>query len=338
MGLPKVGLLTYPGADLAGRLYVADIGYPPALAEDPAVRTHLVTAAMARDAIPPRPPDSHKGTYGRILIVGGSVGYTGAPVMAALGALRSGAGLVTVAVPRAVYPIVAAHLVEAMPRPLPEAGGAVSAEAAAAVGELAAAADVVAVGPGLSTAPGVRAVVEAVLRSGKPVVVDADGLNVLAGRPEALQKARAPVVITPHPGELARLLGVPIGEIVGDRLGAARSTAGRLGCVVVLKSASTVVASPDGEAFINRTGNPGMATGGMGDVLTGAIASLIGQGLQPVTAAWTAVYLHGLAADLLAEERAMAGMLATEVAARLPAAIARVLAGTAPERIAVLRP
>lgn len=337
MGLPKVGLLLYPGVELAGEIYVADIGYPQGLVEESTASAHLVTSEMVKNLIPRRIPDSHKGTYGRTLIVAGSVGYTGAAVLAALGALRTGAGLVSLAVPQAVYPIIASHVVEAMPRPLPDAGGALSEHAAPPLQELAGAADAVAIGPGLSTAAGVRAVVESMLRSGKPLVIDADALNILAGRAEIIREAAGPVVITPHPGELARLLRSTTTEaILADRLEAARTAARTLRCVAVLKGAGTVVATPEGEAYINPTGNAGMATGGMGDVLTGAIASLIGQGLRPVQAAWAAVYLHGLAADLIAEERGMAGMLASEVAHRLPAAIERVLDGTVRERVRLL--
>lgn len=336
MGLPKVGLLIYPGAELSGTIYVADIGYPPELTNEPGLRTHLVTGEMVRSRIPPRPADSHKGTYGRTLVIAGSVGFTGAAVLAALGALRSGAGLVTLAVPRTVYPIVASHVVEAMPTPLDDEQGALAASALHRVEELAGISDVIAVGPGLSTAMGVRRVVEGLLRIGKPLVIDADGLNVLAGEPEILRRASAPVVITPHPGELSRLLATPTQEIVKDRLGRAREAAERCGCVVVLKSAATVVATPDGDAYIVRRGNAGMATGGMGDVLTGAIASLIGQGVGATEAAWTAVYLHGLAADILAEQRGMVGMLASEVAHHLPDAIARVQSGRYTDIVRVL--
>lgn len=336
MGLPKVGLVLYPGADLAGAVAVADIGYPPDLTTDPSLRTHLVTGEMVRPRIPPRPADSHKGTYGRILVIAGSVGYTGAAVLAALGALRTGAGLVTLGVPRAVYGIIASHVVEAMPTPLEDAQGALAEEALQRVRELAERSDVVAAGPGLSTGGGVRRVIEGLLRVGKPLVIDADGLNVLAGQPEILRGASAPVVITPHPGELARLLGIRAQEVVADRLGRARAAAARCGCVVVLKSAATVVATPDGDAYLVRRGNPGMATGGMGDVLTGAIASLIGQGAAPAEAAWTAAYLHGLAADILAGQRGMVGMLASEVAHHLPHAIAAVQGGRVTDAVRVL--
>jgi len=337
MGLPKTGLLVYPGAEMAGTVYVADIGYPAELRDDPSLKTHLLTSEMVRALLPPRQPDTHKGTYGRVLIVAGSVGFTGAAALTCFGALRTGAGLVTVAVPQRIYPIVAARVTEGMPTPLPDAGGAVAAEAVARVEELASAADVIAVGPGVSRAAGPLRVVEHLLAGQRPLVIDADGLNVLAGRTETLERPHAPAVLTPHPGELGRLTGASAGEIQRDRLGAARSAALRFGAVVLLKGARTVVATPDGQAFIVPTGNPGMATGGMGDVLTGAVASLIGQGLPPVQAAYAAAYLHGLAADLIAQERGTVGMLASEVADHLPAAIKRVQTGEQKDAIIELR-
>jgi hydroxyethylthiazole kinase-like uncharacterized protein yjeF len=327
MGLPKVGLLLFPGADLAGSIVVADIGYPGTLSNDSSVRTHLVTSDMVRALLPVRRPNSHKGDYGRVLLVAGSVGYTGAAVLATRGALRSGAGLVTLAVPKSIYPSIAAHVVEGMPTPLPDSDGALAAGALRQLQVLFGRSDVAAVGPGLSQAPGVRRVVQGMLASKKPIVLDADGLNVLGGRTKVLSKAAAPLVITPHPGELARLMDVSSEKIQGDRLNSARSAAKRFKCTVLLKGARTVVATPGGDAYIVPTGNAGMATGGMGDVLTGVIASLIGQGLDPTPAAYCGAYLHGLAADLIASERGMAGMLASEVADLLPVAIERVRLG-----------
>lgn len=337
MALPKPGLLIYPGAEMTGRVYVADIGYPVHLYEDPSVPTHLVTAEMVRVLLPARRSDTHKGTYGRVLVVAGSVGFTGAAVLATRGALRTGSGLVTVAVPQTIYPIVAAAIIEGMPAPLPDAAGALASEALAKVEELAAAADVVAVGPGLGRGPGAGRVVEGLLAGQRPLVIDADGLNVLAGRTRPLEQPHAPAVLTPHPGELGRLTGNSVDAVQRDRLGAVRSAATRFRSVLVLKGARTLVAAPDGEAFIVPTGNPGMATGGMGDVLTGAVASLIGQGLKPVHAAYTAAYLHGLAADQIAHERGMVGMLASEVADYLPVAIRRVQTGEQKDTIIELR-
>jgi NAD(P)H-hydrate epimerase len=336
MGWPKVGLLVYPGAARAGRLYVADIGYPPALLERFRPSTHLVTPEMVREALPPRPPDGHKGTFGRVLIVAGSVGFTGAPSLCARGALRSGAGLVTLAVAESIYPIVAGHELEAMPHPLPDADGAVGEDAWERLKALAAEADAIAAGPGLSTRPGVAVIVRRLLvESRVPLVLDADALNVLAAS-DQLPAAGATKILTPHPGEIARLLGTTAAAVQEDRLRTAREAARRFGAVVVLKGARTIVAAPDGQAFIVPTGNPGMATGGMGDVLTGVIAALLGQRVSPLTAAWTGAYLHGLAADLVAERTGTAGMLAREVAGALPQARLAVLGGPVPGAIQTL--
>ncbi len=337
MGLPKIGLLVYPGAEMAGTIYVADIGYPAPLRDDPSIPTHVVTAEMIRALLPVRRPDTHKGTYGRVLIIAGSVGFTGAAALATLGALRAGSGLVVVGVPQSVYAIVASKVTEGMPTPLPDASGALTSDAVGRIEELAAGADAIAVGPGLSSASGVLAVVEVLLAGSRPLVIDADGLNVLAGRSGALDRAHGTAVLTPHPGELSRLTGVSAAEIQHDRLQAARSAATRFKSIVILKGARTVVATPEGEAFIIPTGNPGMATGGMGDVLTGAVASFIGQGLHPTQAAYAAAYLHGVAADLIANARGMVGMLASEVADHLPLAIQRVQAGRQLDGVRELR-
>ena len=337
MGLPKIGLLVYPGAEMAGTIHVADIGYPAPLRDDPSIPTHVVNAEMIRALLPARRPDTHKGTYGRVLIIAGSVGFTGAAALATLGALRAGSGLVVVGVPQSVYPIVASKVTEGMPTPLPDASGALSSDAVNKIEELAAGADAIAVGPGLSQANGVLKVVEALLAGSRPLVIDADGLNVLAGRSRALERAHAIAVLTPHPGELARLTGVSASEVQRDRLQAARSAAARFKSILTLKGARTIVATPEGEVFIVPTGNPGMATGGMGDVLAGAVASFIGQGLGPTQAAYAAAYIHGLAADLIAKTRGMAGMLASEVADHFPLAIQQVQAGRQVDGVRELR-
>lgn len=270
-----------------------------------------------------RQPNTHKGDYGHLLVVGGSVGLTGAPVLVALGALRSGAGLVTVAVPESIYFIVAAHLVEAMPTPLPEVtGGGISVAALPRILALAEQADVVALGPGLSRRPMTqRCVRQLIPRLAVPLVLDADGLNALAGHTDVLRRVKAPVILTPHPGEMARLIGRRVGGTAAERLRVAREAAKRWRAVVVLKGHRTVVASPAGRTHANRTGNPGMATGGMGDVLTGVIASLLGQGMGLFEAAATGVRLHGLAGDLAAKQLGPVGLLARDLADRLPAAL-----------------
>jgi len=332
MGLPKIGLFLYPGASFVGRLYLADIGFPRALLESQGW-AWLADPELVRENLPPRRPDTHKGDYGRLLVLAGSVGFTGAAALCALGAVRAGAGLVTLGVPETIYPILASKVTEAMPTPLPAEGGSLSEAAVEPVLALAARADVVAAGPGLSTAPGVSRVIQALLQVDRPLVLDADALNVLAGQSEVLRNAAGPVVVTPHPGEMARLLGIPTREVQSDRVGIARQVSQDLGVTVVLKGARTVVADPTRGVTIVPTGNPGMATGGMGDVLTGAIAALIGQGIPPATAAALGAYLHGLAGDLLAAETGGVGLLASEVADRIPMAIARARAGQVEEPI-----
>jgi ADP-dependent NAD(P)H-hydrate dehydratase / NAD(P)H-hydrate epimerase len=282
----------------------------------------LLTRDAMRALVKPRAQGSHKGDYGRVLIVAGSRGKTGAAGLAAMAALRSGAGLVTVATPSSSLPIVAALGAEYMTEPLDEApDGTLAAGAVDRV--LGFDADVLAVGPGLGQSPSVRAVVGALVeRTRVPLVLDADGLNAFAGDAGRLVgRAGVPIVVTPHPGEMARLTGASIDDVQSRRLDVARDFATTHGVHVVLKGHRTIVASPDGKLSINMTGNPGMATGGTGDVLTGAIAAWIGQ-LRDVDAATKlAVYLHGLAGDLSEAEEGEVGMIAGDVAARLGEAV-----------------
>lgn len=274
-----------------------------------------------------RRADSHKGDYGHVLAVAGSIGLTGAPVLCALGALRSGAGLVTLAVPESVYFIIASKLNEAMVYPLPEgAAGTLNTHSIERLGSLLVKADAIALGPGLSQDPAaLKAARELVARTDLPVVLDADGIVAFsgAGRKE-LRKAKGPVVITPHPGEMGRLLGTSIESVQRNRSRIAKKTARELKVTVVLKGHRTVVASQTGETFVNPTGNPGMATAGTGDVLTGMIAALIGQGLAPFEAAKAAVYLHGLAGDLAARRVGQVSLIASDLLAALPAAFLKI--------------
>ncbi|MDR5683638.1 MAG: NAD(P)H-hydrate dehydratase [Armatimonadota bacterium] len=328
MGLPKLGMAVYPGAAHCGEVVVADLGIPRNVVMDSRIPAEIATAAQVRRFLPPRAPETHKGTYGRVLLVAGSARFAGAPKLTALGALRAGAGLVRLAVPDSIFGAVAADVLEAMPAGLPAADGALDAAALDPILELAQDADVVAIGPGLSAAKGVEDVVRGLVGScDRPMILDADALNVLRGQHTLLRGARAPVVITPHPGELGRLLGVATSEIQRGRIESARSTARLTGAVTLLKGARTLVADPEGRLVVIPTGNPGMASGGMGDVLTGAVAALVGQGLGPFDAAWVGAYLHGAAGDLLAAEIGDRGLLAHEVAERLPVAMRRVRMG-----------
>jgi hydroxyethylthiazole kinase-like uncharacterized protein yjeF len=342
MGLPKLGLVQYPAAGFAGRLFVADIGLAQAAVEAAPIRAEMIRAAWIDATLPRRRPDSHKGTYGHVYVVAGARGFTGAAVLAARGAIRGGAGLVTVAIPRSLVTVPTASLPEAMTLPLPETdAGTLSAAAEGVIREAVSAADgkhpaVVAMGPGLTTHPEVVTAVRRLLPSlGGPVVVDADALNALAGNTAPLREAAGPVVITPHPGELARLMATSIPEIQRDRVAAARAAAAATRAVTVLKGARTVVAAPDGRAGIVPNGNGAMATGGTGDVLTGIVGALLAQQLPPWEAAACAAYLHGLAGDIAAPGEF--GLLAHEVADAVPRALARVRAGSADDGITDVR-
>ncbi len=329
MALPKAGLVQYPAAAYVGRLFVAEIGIPESLISEAPVPTSLATAGWVRHTIPPRPADAHKGRFGRIAVVGGARGFGGAPILAARGAIRAGAGLVTIGLPSSLALSALAALPEAMTRPLAEnSAGTLAGDGFEAAYEFVAAADVVALGPGVSTHPDTVELVRRLLpRIARPIVLDADGLNAFAGDAERLRHREGALVITPHPGEMARLLRREIGEIQDDRLAAAREAAKVCGAVALLKGARTIVACPEGRAAIIPTGNPAMATGGMGDVLTGAIAALLGSGLPPFEAASCGAYLHGLAGDLAAGSRGEFGLLAHEVADSIPSAMAHVRSG-----------
>jgi NAD(P)H-hydrate epimerase len=325
-GLPKVGLLLPEGVARAGRVEIADLGVPRDwLAEG--VTTALLEAADVRAALPARPMGAHKGTYGHLLVVAGSVGRTGAAMLACLGALRSGTGLVTCATPASQQPVVAALAPEPMTEPLPETPArTLSGKAVERIVELLARMDAVALGPGLGLEPETQAAVRTLVRDvARPMVVDADALTALAGSLAFCREAAAPRLLTPHPGEAARLLGCGIAEVQADRLASARRLASESGAVVALKGARTVIARPDGHAALNPTGNPGMATGGTGDVLTGMAGGLLAQGIAPHEALAAAVYLHGLAGDLAAATRGEAGLIAGDVADAVPAAIRRIL-------------
>jgi NAD(P)H-hydrate epimerase len=275
--------------------------------------------------LPARPPSAHKGDCGHVLVIGGSVGLTGAPALCALGALRAGAGRVTAAAPRSQQPLVAAQAMEVMTLPLAqtkEQGVSLQAlpELAAAIERV----DVIVLGPGLSQQAQVKQAVRKLLPLiRRPCVIDADGLNALAEELPLLKKLVAPLVVTPHPGEMGRLLSLSAADVQRDRERIAGEFAKKYRAVTVLKGHRTVVANIDGQCHVNETGNPGMATAGMGDVLAGMIGGLLGQGLNAFDASRLGVYLHGLAGDLAAEQRGAIGLLASDLLATIPVAIRR---------------
>lgn len=264
--------------------------------------------------LPDRNPWGHKGNFGKILLLCGSRGYTGAAFFAAMGALRAGAGLVFLGVPESIYGIEAVKLNEPVIFPLPDAGGRLSADAVPEILSRLPQMDAVLVGPGLGQSEGTLAVVRAVLEKAEcPVVVDADGINVLSAHRDLLRGRKSPTILTPHDGEFARLGGV-IGE---DRMAAAAALAEELGCVVLLKGHETCIT--DGtDGYLNPTGNPGMAVGGSGDVLAGVITALLGAGLPPLEAAACGAWLHGAAGDRCAAELGQYGMLPTDMLSALP--------------------
>lgn len=320
---PKLPLLIAPAATYAGELVVADIGIPGDVVDAlDGQYLDVVTPEAVSTWLPEREADAHKGSFGHVLIVGGSVGKTGAACLAGRGALRSGAGLVTVATPRSCVTTVALGAPEYMTLPLPEtADGAVAAEALEAV--LASPCDVIAIGPGLGTGSGAVALVEGLLAGARvPLVLDADALNICASRFDRIQaRDDLELVLTPHPGEMARLCDTSTAEVQNDRVAAARRVASEHRAYVVLKGARSLVATPDGRVSINLTGNPGMASGGTGDVLTGVTAAWVGQLDSTGDACRVAVHLHGLAGDIAAETHSEVAMTASDLIRALGEAV-----------------
>ncbi|MEQ8173944.1 MAG: NAD(P)H-hydrate dehydratase [Syntrophomonadaceae bacterium] len=325
LALPKLGLLLKPGRDYVGTLSVADISIPLPLLNNPGLKHNLIDDKLIKSLLKKREPEGHKGTYGHAMIIGGSPGMSGAVMMSSWAALRCGAGLVTAAVPESLVPVVDSALLEVMAAPLAQNGDCViSPEALPAIDNLLGTVSVGAVGPGMSRYSEARTIISFILQnSGIPLVIDADGLNALEGDTDILKNRQVPLVLTPHPGEMGRLTGRTIEEIQSRRLETARDFAEEHGLTLVLKGHHTVVATPTGEVFINMTGNPGMATAGSGDVLTGIITALIAQGLNPQQAAVAGVYLHGAAGDQAALDKGERGLVATDLIHYLPQVIRR---------------
>jgi len=360
---PKIGLFLFPGAECVGTLHVADIGFHWAALESPTLYRWLVPGEATRKffvspsllgeenwthGLKKRKPESNKGDYGHVGIFAGSRGMAGAPAMVARAAQRVGAGLVTVLAPESVQPTIGAKLDEQMTIPLPETDGAANEAAFETLAHFAQKATVFCIGPGLTTEPGTVALVHRLLtKLQKPIVLDADGLNalaqnpgILAGRPE---DPRAPLILTPHPGEAARLLGTSIADVQSNRIASVCELARRYRAIAILKGRFTLIADPEGHVCINTSGNPGMATGGMGDTLTGILGGLLAQTLAPgrdapdenafrnatgppEEIAALGVHLHGLAGDLAAAQHGETGLVTSDLIACLPAAI-RLLEG-----------
>jgi NAD(P)H-hydrate epimerase len=302
---------------------MVDISIPSMLPQIVEIKQNLTDPFDIMPLLIPREQDTHKGDYGRVLLIGGSKGMSGAPIMAAQAASRCGAGLVTVAVPEPLLPVMENGLLEELKAGLPaDANGLLTADALDVALALARNMTVIALGPGLGRSPGVTTFVRGLVeKTDLPLVIDADGLNAIAGALHLLPRPDRQVILTPHPGEAARLLNKSAEEIQNDRVGAARELAKRTGAIVALKGAHTVIAEPEGEVWINPTGNPGMAKGGMGDVLTGMIVGSIADGVPPLLAAISSVYLHGKAGDLARDDLGERAVTAGEVLQRLPRAL-----------------
>jgi NAD(P)H-hydrate epimerase len=331
--LAKIGHYTYPGADYTGKLAVIDIGIPASVVESVGPQQYLLTAERIRATLPLRSADTHKGQTGHLLVIAGSTGKTGAAAMTAVSAMRAGAGLVTLGIAESLNPIIETQVMEVMTAPLPECRyGILAANAIDVLTMLADGKNCLAIGPGIGQAEETRSLVRKIISQiDTPLVIDADGLNNIAGQTQLLKKAKGPVVLTPHPGEMARLIEASSTVVQQNRLACARDFATNFGVHVVLKGAATVIAHPDGSAYINPTGNPGMASGGMGDVLTGVLAGFITQGLTPKAATHAAVYLHGAAADTLAQTVGPIGYLAGEVMNTIPREIKKLLKNKIPQ-------
>jgi NAD(P)H-hydrate epimerase len=320
-GLPKVGMYQAPASSHLGKVQVIDIGIPKAAME--AVGLELLTTRWVRAHLPKRPEDANKGTFGRVLVVGGCRRYLGAVQLAATAAYRAGAGLVTIACPDAIVAAVAPAIAEAtwLPQPCADDGG-LSEGAATGLRNTWPEYSAVVFGPGMGNTENTRALTWATLPdladAGNGTVIDADALNAIAGLDDGPERVPANAVLTPHPGEMARLMRTTVADIQARRLEVAKEAAARYGCVVVLKGGHSVIAAPGGEACLSPFANPLLATAGSGDVLSVMIGASLAQGLGPFEAACLGVYLHGAAGEALKDEYGEAGLLAGEIAGRLP--------------------
>ncbi len=317
-GLPKLGNLLPPGRELCGRLYVSHISFPPGLY---GAVGDVVTGELT--PLPARRMDVHKGDRGDVLFLAGARQYMGAPYFAAMSFLRAGGGYARLATPASLAPLLAANAGEAVLMPLRETNdGAAALSNLDVLVEQASRSEMLVVGPGVSLHPETQQLVrELVARVAAPVLVDGDGLTAVAAAPQCVSGRKAPTVLTPHAGEMGRLLQVDAADVQHDRVGAVREAAKRYRAVVLLKGASTLVSSPDADMYLNLTGNPGMATAGCGDVLTGTIAAMVGAGLDVPMAASAGAFVHGLAGDMAAEDVGQDGMVARDVLEHLPGAV-----------------
>jgi NAD(P)H-hydrate epimerase len=347
-GLPKRGHLVHPGAEYSGKLFVEDIGFPKKLVHSEKLNVELLERKTVYPIIPERHTYSHKGSYGHVLIVAGSRGKTGAALMAAKACLKTGAGLVTLGIPESLADVFQSRVTEEMTLPLPDKGdGTLSGKAARSILDfLQRTAHILAIGPGIGISIEITRIMKDLIKnSSSPIIIDADGLNSLRGERGIFTKANVPVVVTPHPGEMARLLrdsrektttakrasSIQISEkgvrksIEQDRINTALSFSRDTKTHLVLKGVPTIIATPGNKAFVNATGNPGLAKGGTGDVLTGMIAGFFSQTINPVHASILGVFMHGLAGDIAASEKGLHAIMATDILHKIPDAFSALL-------------
>jgi hydroxyethylthiazole kinase-like uncharacterized protein yjeF len=339
MALPKIGHFFFPGKEMSGKVSVVDIGVPEQVVEEENINLNLITEEVKK-MLPKRPGDAYKGTCGRVVLIAGSTGLTGAASLASLSSLRAGAGMAILGIPQSLNPILEIKLTEVMTKPLPDVRkkGALALRGLGEIRELLKWGDCCALGPGLGQHfETIELVRRLISKINMPTVIDADGLNAIAKDVSILKECQAPLILTPHIGELSRLNGVPIGEIAKDRIKYASDFAKEYNCVLVFKGAPTIISEPSGQTYVNPTGNAGMATAGSGDVLTGIIVGLLAQMLMlrkgedirkiMLDSALAGVYIHGLTGDLAKEEKGEMGMIAGDMMERIPEVLLRIVNG-----------
>ncbi len=340
MALPKIGHFFFPGKELSGKVSVVDIGIPSSVVGEEDIKLNLITEEEVKQIIPQRPPNAYKGTCGRVVLIAGSTGLTGAAYLSSLSSLRAGAGMAILGIPETLNPIFAVKLTEVMTKPLPDVRkrGVLALRGLGEIRELLKWGDCCAIGPGLGQHFETQELVRRILsKLQMPAVIDADGLNAIAKDTSILKECKAPLILTPHIGELSRLNSVPVSEIAQNRLKYASDFAKEYNCVLVFKGAPTLISEPGGQTYVNPTGNAGMATAGSGDVLTGIIVGLLAQMLMSrngedinkiiLDTACAGVFIHGLTGDLAKEEKGEMGMIAGDMMEKIPEALIRATSG-----------
>jgi len=340
MALPKIGHFFFPGKTMSGKVSVVDIGVPPHVVAEENINLNLITEEEIRQMIPTRPGDAYKGSCGRVVLIAGSTGMTGAASLASLSCLRAGAGMAILGTPQTLNPIMEIKMTEVMTKPLPDVRkkGTLALRGLGEIRELLKWGDCCAIGPGLGQHfETIELIRRLVSRLEMPTVIDADGLNTLAKDASILKECKAPLILTPHIGELSRLNGVPSSEIAKDRIKYASEFAKEYNCVLVFKGAPTIISEPSGQTYVNPTGNAGMATAGSGDVLTGIIVGLLAQMLMlnkdedikkiMLNSACAGVFVHGLTGDLAKQEKGEMGLIAGDMMEKIPDALLKIVNG-----------